>query len=334
MRADRFVALSTILLLAGCSSEPEPSPVRDVAASKPAFKKVENIPLFNADSAYNYIQQQLDFGPRVPNTPAQKACAEFLEQELKDLGWKVIVQKGEVTAYNGKKLPIFNIIGQLNPDSSKRIMLFAHWDTRPYADRDETNRSQPIDGANDGGSGVGVLLELARVLPTQLPAVGVDIMFFDAEDYGVPEGTMTQGKNTDWCLGTQFWANNPPIPNYKPMYGILLDMVGASDAVFPKEGSSVRFAPEIVNKVWYIARNLGYDHLFVNQVSRETTDDHVFVNSIARIPAIDIVHYSPLTGDYGRFHHRHSDNMDIIHRGTLEAVGNVLLQVIYMEGRE
>lgn len=325
--------MAIISILASCSSEPD-SKSSKKPSTKPAkqvFQKIEGLPTFQADSAYTYIQKQVDFGPRVPNTDAQKACAKYLENKLKSFGWEVLVQRGKVTAYNNATLPIYNIIAQLNPEASKRIMLFAHWDTRPYADRDEERKSEPIDGANDGGSGVGVLLEIARILPQQLPDVGVDIMFFDAEDYGQPEGSMFPARADNWCLGTQFWAQNPPIRNYKPMYGILLDMVGAGDAIFPKEGTSMRYAPDIVNKVWYVAQNLGYGHLFVNQTSRETIDDHEFVNSMAGIPSIDIVHYSPYTSDYGHFHHRHADSMDIINKGTLEAVGNTLMQVIYRE---
>jgi hypothetical protein len=218
-------------------------------------------------------------------------------------------------------------------EKKERILLFAHWDTRPYADKDEERMGEAIDGANDGGSGVGVLLELARVLQSQPSELGIDIIFFDTEDYGAPEGNVMGGKYTDWCLGSQYWGNNPHVPGYDARYGILLDMVGAEDAVFPREGVSMYFAPRIVRKVWKAAEDLGYGHQFVNAVSGETVDDHLFVNQLAGIPSIVIVHYETdrESPGYGHFHHTHEDNMDGISKGTLGNVGEVLLDVIYHE---
>jgi Zn-dependent M28 family amino/carboxypeptidase len=186
-------------------------------------------------------------------------------------------------------------------------------------------QSEPIPGANDGGSGVGVLLEIARVIAQNDPGIGVDILLVDGEDNGDPGGDAET-----WCLGSQYWAQNRP-QGYKADYAILLDMVGAKDAVFPREGTSVYFASGIVEKVWSAAANLGYGNYFVNNIVGQTTDDHLFINMYARIPAIDIVHYDPKRMDYGHFHHRHSDSMEYIDKGTLGAVGHVVLDVLFNE---
>lgn len=301
---------------------------------KPPVKKVQ-APEFDADSAYNFIQKQVDFGPRVPNTEAHKKCGNYLAEKLREYGASVIEQTGRVRAFNDAKLNIKNIIAQFQPEKKKRLMLFAHWDTRPFADRDTKNIGKPIDGANDGGSGVGVLLEIGRLLKDNPTQMGVDIILFDAEDYGSTNSNMF-GKQMldDWCLGTQYWANNPPIKNYHPRYGILLDMVGAKDAVFPKEYLSVYFAENVVDKVWEAAHNLGYGQYFLNKKmppNTAITDDHKYVNNMAKIPSIDIIHYDPKTLDFGHFHHTHKDNMDVIDKNTLKAVGQTVLHVIYNE---
>ncbi|GHT30986.1 glutamine cyclotransferase [Bacteroidia bacterium] len=291
-------------------------------------------PDFNADSAYLYIQNQVDFGPRVPNSPAHKACGDYLISELTRFGAKLYVQEMTLTAYNNEKLASRNIIGSFNPDSPKRILLFAHWDSRPYADNetDPAKQYTPIDGADDGGSGVGVLLEIARHLGEQAPNLGIDIIFFDAEDYGVPDFAKEYGKEDTWCLGTQFWAKNPHTPNYRANYGILLDMVGARNATFLKESLSVAKASSIVEKVWSTARNLGYGKYFINSKGSSLIDDHVYVIAGRNIPCIDIINYS---SDYERgfVNHWHTlnDTMDNINRETLKAVGQTVLEVIYKQ---
>jgi len=291
-------------------------------------------PNFNGDSAYALIKKQVDFGPRVPNTNAHDKCAQFLANKFKKYGLNVIIQKGEVRSYTNKRLIIQNIIAQFDPDKDKRIMLCTHWDTRPYADRDTKLRTIPIDGANDGASGVGVLLEIARILAiTELkPYIGVDFILFDAEDYGQPQETMMKKKENTWCLGSQYWAKNPPIPGYSPEYGILLDMVGSSDAIFPKEGTSMYYAEQVVNKIWNIADKLGYQDLFIPEVAMGgLTDDHLYINELSQIPCIDIIHYDIKRQDFGFYHHTHKDNLNIIDVNTLNAVGTVVLETIYCE---
>ena len=225
-------------------------------------------PLFDADSAYAYVEKQVSFGYRVPNTPAHKACGDYLASELKRFGAQVYEQEATLTAYDGTPLESRNIIGSFNPDKDKRILLFAHWDTRPYSDHDPdpANHKKPLDGADDGASGVGALLEIARQIGMKAPETGVDIIFFDAEDYGTPEFAKDRYNDTSdtWCLGSRFWGKNPHKPGYKAEFGILLDMVGAKDAVFYKEYISMKYAARYVDEVWEAARNLGsvpYTHL-------------------------------------------------------------------------
>ncbi|MCD7937659.1 MAG: M28 family peptidase [Tannerellaceae bacterium] len=284
---------------------------------------------FNVDSAYQYIANQVNFGPRVPNSPAHKACGNYLEAELKRFGAQIFVQEMNLTAYNNTNLESKNIIGSYNPENPKRILLFAHWDSRPYSDEDPNpdNHFKPIDGADDGASGVGVLLEIARQLGEKSPDIGVDIIFFDAEDYGPP--SFARGNTFDqWCLGSQFWAAKPHIPNYKAEYGILLDMVGSKNATFYKEHTSMRYAAPIVEKVWSTARNLGYGKYFINAPGGAITDDHQYVISGRGIPCIDIINYDIEAHGFGSYWHTRKDNMDIIDRETLRAVGHTLMEII------
>lgn len=288
-------------------------------------------PSFDADSAYAYIAKQVDFGPRVPNSQAHKACADYLAAELKRFGAKVYEQDMILTAYDNTNLQTRNIIGAFNPDSSKRILLFAHWDSRPYSDHDPNpaNHRKPIDGADDGGSGVGALLEIARQIGQKDPGVGIDIIFFDAEDYGTPEFVDTYKADT-WCLGSQFWAKNPHVPNYKADYGILLDMVGTKNAAFFKEQTSMRYAARIVEMVWNTARDLGYGKYFINSAGGPITDDHEYVIKGRNIPCIDIINLDPDSNTgFGSYWHTQEDTMDNINRETLKAVGQTVLEVIY-----
>lgn len=324
--------VTVVFLFSSCDEKPKRSLKKPVKAPLP-FVPVKK-PVFDAESAYQYIQKQVDFGPRVPGTPAHKACAEYLEKELSDLGLTTEMQVGKTTSFDGLELPVYNITGKYDPENTNRIMFFAHWDTRPFADRDVKDKGTPILGANDGGSGVGVILEMVRAImqDTLKPKVGIDFVFFDVEDYGQVSGTMTQSNSNTWCLGSQYWGNNLPEDYIKPKYGILLDMVGAKDAVFPREAGSLNYNPSLVSKVWYMAQNLGYGNYFIDDIAAGgITDDHVPVNVLAGIPSIDIIHYYPKKRDFGHFHHRHSDNMDVIDRNTLKAVGETMLEVIYNE---
>ena len=287
-------------------------------------------PVFNADSAYLYIKNQVDFGARVPNTAAHKACAAYLASELRRFGAEVTEQNAALKAFDGTVLNAVNIIGAWNPEKTTRILLAAHWDSRPFADNDPdvNNHKEPVLGANDGASGVGVLLEMARLMNGNLPETGVDIIFFDAEDYGQPYFDKQAEAPNSWCLGSQYWARNPHIPNYHARYGILLDMVGASGASFKKDKISMIYAPHVVKKVWATAQALNYGSLFRNEEGGYITDDHVYINELAGIPCIDIIDF-----DDGFFEHWHTvnDDMSNIDKKTLKAVGQTVLEVIYNE---
>jgi hypothetical protein len=294
-------------------------------------------PVFDGDSAYAWVAKQVAFGPRVPNTKAHIACGNWLAERLKQYGCEVTVQRFTTQTYDGIKLNASNIIGSINPSASKRVLLAAHWDTRPFADKSiGLDKDKPFDGANDGASGVGILLEIARVIQQAKikPNVGIDIVFFDAEDWGEKhDAPSNQSTQNFWCLGSQYWAKNPHKTGYTAFYGILLDMVGAKGAVFPKEGTSVMYASGIVDDVWKIADAAGYGNRFSYQQGGGLTDDHTAVNETAKIPMIDIVEMNPQTGDFGSYHHTRNDNMAVIDPKTLKAVGQVVLQTVYQEAK-
>lgn len=290
-------------------------------------------PEFNADSAYAFVKDQADLGPRTPGSRAHEKCVSWMEKELKRSGAAVIVQGGPATTYDGKQWRIDNVIASFNPKAKKRVVLSAHYDSRPFADRDPdpNNKNKPVPGVNDGASGVGVLIEIARIIQSKPLDIGIDIILFDLEDYGD-----LSGDPRTWCLGSQYWAQNPHKSGYKAEYAILLDMVGAKDAVFPKEGVSMNYASDIVNKVWSAADRMGYGTYFTNTETGDLTDDHVFINQIANIKCIDIVHYvstpgQPRSGDFFPHHHRVSDDLSTIDKTTLKAVGQTLLEVLYNE---
>lgn len=306
------------------------------AAEVPAVEvNIVETPDFKADSAYAFIEKQVQFGPRVPGSEASQNTLKFLVAKLKSYGWTVTEQPFTAFRYDGKKLQGTNIIAQFQPAIAKRILLSSHWDSRSIADKDSIRKNEPIDAANDGASGVGVLLEIARNLheTKNKPAVGVDIVLFDLEDHGEPEDYTGEHKPNSWALGSQHWAANLVPANYRPYYGILLDMVGGKGAMFPHEGTSIQYAPGIVRSVWATAADLGYSHLFVDQDAFGISDDHTAVNEIAKIQMIDMIDLRAVNGgfEFGSFHHTHADNLANIDKSTLKAVGQTLLQVLYRE---
>ncbi len=329
----RFVYLFAATALLSCSnrSAQEGETTNTMVETSTVSSVPAQVPTFDADSAYSFVEEQVSFGPRVPNTQAHKACGNYLSRQLERLGAKVYQQNMTVSAYDKTPLEALNIIGSFNPDNQKRILLFAHWDSRPYADHDPnpTKHKTAIDGADDGASGVGVLLEIARQLNLKSPEIGVDIIFFDAEDYGTPEFVTDYVPNS-WCLGSQFWAKNPHVPNYKADFGILLDMVGAKNATFYKEYTSMRYAARYVDLVWNTARNLGYGKYFIQADGNAITDDHQYVISGRGIPCLDIIYTNPeaQTG-FGSHWHTLNDTMANIDRATLKAVGQTILEIIY-----
>lgn len=327
-------SLAALLAVAGCKSKPKQAEQSDQIAMAKA-------PAFNADTAYRFIEQQIAFGPRVNNTPAHERAGDYMIAKLKQYGFEVTIQDFSPTVWNGTTLKARNIIGSLNPQAAKRILLATHWDSRPFADQDSVaaNHTKPVLAANDGASGVAVLLEIARTIhaSAQKPTVGVDIIFFDAEDWGNSDKVSKDyepkvGEQVDFvgfCLGSRYWANHPHKPGYSAYYGVLLDMVGAKGATFMKEGYSTQFAAEVVNNLWQTASKLGYSQYFVDQAGGAITDDHIAPNLIAKIPTVDIIHYG-LAGFFPGWHTTH-DDLSMIDKGTLKAVGQTLVQALYNE---
>ncbi|MDX2134068.1 MAG: M28 family peptidase [Saprospiraceae bacterium] len=324
------VLLLLLFVLAGVLSvcKNEPSQDKPSVPSAPAVTPVA-VPAFQADSAFLYVKKQVDFGPRVPNTDAHRRCGEWLAAELRRHGMAVIEQEFTAQHYKGTTFQCVNVIGQYKPELQRRILLAAHWDSRFIADQDTKDKNKAIPGADDGGSGVGVLLELARTLNANPVDIGVDIVFFDAEDQG-NDSDDGQDHSRTWCLGSQHWAQNLHKPGYYPMYGILLDMVGAANPRFAKEGISRQAAPQIVDRVWNQADRLGYAHVFVNENGAAITDDHLFVIQLARIPMIDIINRpGQTTSGFVPHWHTHNDNMSAIDKNTLGMVGNVVTHCVY-----
>jgi hypothetical protein len=332
MKKLTHLALGVCLFsLWSCKTEVKEQPKAEKIVMQP-------VPEFNADSAYFFVEKQVGFGKRIPNTPEHIACGNYLATTLRNLGWQVTEQTFDATAFDNTVLKSKNIIASWKPEATTRVLLAAHWDTRPFADqeKDEKLKKQPIDGANDGGSGVGILLEIARTIarnPQMATPVGVDIIFFDSEDYGQPDGTTAETYKQDtWCLGSQYWAKNKHQANYSAYYGILLDMVGAKGAKFYKEGQSMKSVPSITNKVWQTGMQLGYTNFFVDKEVDGIIDDHVYVNQLAKIPMLDIIEYEPTDRNFfNKDWHTLNDNMTIIDRQTLKAVGHTVVQVIYNE---
>ncbi|MEO1515685.1 MAG: M28 family peptidase [Bacteroidota bacterium] len=285
------------------------------------------MPKFERDSAYAYIEKQMSFGPRVPNTEAHRKCKEWMAAKLESFNAEVVLQDFVAKRYDGVDLQGTNVIGRINPDAKRRIMLSAHWDSRFISDydEDEDNHDKPVPGADDGASGVGVLLEIARLLDKYPIEYGVDIIFWDLEDQG--EG---RGDQNSWCLGSQYWSRNPHVSGYSARFGILLDMVGSEGARFVKDGISRRFAPQVVNKVWKMARAMGYGDYFQDINGPELVDDHLFINTLAGIPTIDIINRpeGSKTG-FGHYWHTQKDDITVISKRALRAVGQTVCAVVY-----
>lgn len=310
------------LALGSCAAKSSDKGENGVSAAETASVNENITPSFSADSAYKYLARQVEFGPRVPNTEAHRKAGDWLVAELKRHGAEVTEQKAGLTTFDNTPITARNIFGQFNPGAEDRILLLAHYDCRPWADQDPdiSKRNTPVDGANDGASGVAVLLEAARQLKATGSKKGVDILFVDAEDWG------TDGDDESWAMGARYFANNPILPGYAPKMAILLDMVGGKEATFPREYFSQRYAAAINNAFWKAAAEAGYPELFTNEIGGAVTDDHIELLK-AGIPAIDIIDYRAGTG-FNPTWHTSSDNLENISTETLDAVGNSLMQFL------
>lgn len=311
--------MSCAALCWGCSAKG--SATSTVAADTVAQPVAE--PVFSADSAYAYVERQVKFGPRVPNTEAHRLAGEWLAAELARHGATVVDQPMTLTTFDGTRLKARNIMGRYNPESQERILLLAHWDCRPWADEDsdEAKHTEPVDGANDGASGVGVLLEIARQLGMNAPSKGIDILFVDAEDWG------DSGVSDSWALGAQYFVANPPVAGYSADKAILLDMVGGKDAKFYREYFSESAAPDLNDDLWQTAGRLGHGERFINRIGTAVTDDHVELIK-AGIPAVDIIEYNPGGSGFNEHWHTSHDNMEGISAETLGMVGETVMTYV------
>lgn len=309
-------------------------------------------PTFNQDSALHFCGRQCAFGPRTMNSSAHDECEEWIVKRFKQYGCDVTTQKTKLEGWDGKLLRSTNIIARTNPEAAERILICAHWDSRPWADNDpdSANWHTPVMAANDGASGVAVMLELARCINEAAKnggsngnnakplSYGIDFVCFDAEDYGAPDWSGLKDTEDTWALGAQFFAKNQPESTAKGSaksptkytLGILLDMVGGQGAHFYYEGLSTKYAKETMEQVWQAASNAGYSSYFLPQDGFTVTDDHKPLNE-AGIPTIDIIPYYPdcEQSGFGPTWHTVNDDMDNIDAATLKAVGQSLIQFLY-----
>lgn len=291
-----------------------------------------NVPSFSADSALASINAQCAFGERVLGTAAHENCAQYIISAFEAQGCEVQRQDAEFRIYDGRKYKGCNIIASTNPAATDRILVCSHWDSRPWADNDPNpaNHHKPVMAANDGASGIGVMIELARQIRLQQPNVGVDFVCFDAEDYGVPdwEENFDGDEEATWCLGARYWAQHPHRTDFR--FGILLDMVGGKGATFCKEQYSMHYAGSVVAQVWDAAAAAGFAAQFPDKQGGAITDDHLPLNQIAGIRTIDIIPYYPnAESAFGPTWHTLSDTPANISTSTLQAVGQTLMQLIY-----
>ena len=318
-----FAFLVIGLSLSGCKEEKKPD---SPPAPTQQPKKQVIVPAFNVDFAYQKIEEQLAFGPRVPGTPGHDKQRQWMVDFFKGLSLEVIEQQFKGASPDGKKYTGTNVIAAYKPAHKNRILLAAHWDTRYISDHDKTIKDQPVMGADDGASGVGVLMAIAQILKDNPVDIGVDFVLFDVEDQGATNQN-EDGLSSTWCQGSQYWAANLHKPNYKPEFGILLDMVGAKDAYFAQDEVSMGYAGKYMTKVWNLAINMGYSNYFQAVRSPVIIDDHLFVNRIAKIPMIDIINKKE--GNFGAHWHTQHDDISIIDKSTLRAVGQTVVAVIY-----
>ncbi|MBQ7571018.1 MAG: M28 family peptidase [Bacteroidaceae bacterium] len=319
-----------LILLTSCGHKTQRGTTRDTIPMQPC-------PKFVAANAMRCIKAQCDLGPRVPGSKAWQQCGDSIVAWFSALGLTVEEQRTEVSLYDGTKVPCRNIIAQRNPSEADRILLCAHWDSRPWADNDAdpANHHTPVPAANDGASGVAVMLELARILASadSIPT-GIDFVCFDVEDAGTPQWADDLSSADTWCLGSTYWAEQAFAAGYPGRFGILFDMVGGRGSTFSREGYSMQYAQPVTDMLWHIAQQNGYGHYFPLSDGNYITDDHVAVNQIARVPCIDIVPYhTDGPSSFGPTWHTLQDTPENIDPNVLEAVGQCVLQLIYNDAK-
>lgn len=327
MKKYLFAFFVVSFVLASCETDPKPKTTNTPpppATTKP-IKHVK-VPAFDTELAYEKIKGQLDFGPRVPGTPNHTKAKDWLVKSFKELGLEVIEQDFEGSSPDGVKYTGTNIIAAYKPELTHRIVLASHWDSRYISDHDEKIKDKPVMGADDGASGVGILMSIAETMKNNPADIGIDFVLFDVEDQGATD-QQEDGITSTWCQGSQYWAANLHKPNYKPEFGILLDMVGGKDAFFTQDEVSMAFAGKYMVKVWNLATNMGYSNYFQNIRTSTIIDDHLFVNRIAGIPMLDVINKKD--GTFAPHWHTQHDDITAIDKSTLHAVGQTLLAVIY-----
>ena len=271
---------------------------------------------FNGPTAFTYVERQMAFGPRIPNKPAHRQTGDWLLAELRARADTVVVQEIRHVTRRGDTLRLRNFFARFRPQATERVLFMAHWDTRPMADRSENLGQQrmPVPGANDGASGVAVLLGVADALKARAPAGGVDLLFVDGEDYG------DFADSNDVLIGSRWFAAHQPA-GYQPLFAVLFDMVGDKDLQIYQEGHSVAFAPEVVQRVWRVAAERGHERQFIPSVRHTLTDDHVALQKVG-IHAIDVVDF-----DYP-YWHTTGDTIDKVSAASLQIVGDVAVALV------
>ena len=310
-----MLLLLTFCLMFGCGNDAKEG---SAAQRSPASAAGATSTGFSGSAAYSYAKAQVDFGPRVPGTPAAQKAGDWIIRQMRARADTVIVQSFTYATADGKKLPLRNILARFRPDLTNRVLYMTHWDSRPVSESatTEAEKKMPVPGANDGASGVGMFVALGDLLRRTKPLVGVDLLFTDGEDYGQfgpPE--------IDVLIGSKYFAAHLPSAGYKPRYGVLCDMIGDRDLRIPYEMNSFQQAPEIVSRVWQTAADLGYGDIFVQESGGLITDDHIPLLNVG-IPVIDVIDltYPP--------HHTPFDTIDKISAKSLAKVGDVAAALV------
>lgn len=303
----RLTGLFVLLaLLTACSSSP-PAPPRE----------------FDSAAALRYVETQVAFGPRVPGTEGHRRMAAWLDSLARAKADTVFIQDWVNVTSKGAKVPLHNVMMRFNPAAADRILYFAHWDTRPTADKaiNPADHNTPIPGANDGASGVAVLLGVADALRKTPSTLGVDLLFVDGEDFGSFEDS------TETLLGARYYAKNQA-PGPRPLFAVLFDMVGDRDLQIYQEGNSLLGAPEVVERVWNAAKIAGYQKVFIATPGQSLIDDHLPLQ-LAGIRAIDVIDFS--YGSNNSLWHTLDDTPDKLSAASLQVVGDVAMAVLRLE---
>jgi Zn-dependent M28 family amino/carboxypeptidase len=285
---------------------------------------------FDGEQAYRYVARQLEFGPRIPGTDGHRRMGAWLVDQMRERADSVVVQDWVHVTARGDSLPMRNVLARFRPESPERILYLAHWDTRPVSEnaRDSARRLLPVPGANDGASGTAILLALADLFVETPPAFGVDLLFVDGEDYG--DFDADSGRGVDVFIGSRWFAANLPSPDYRPLFGVLFDMVGDADLRIYQEAISAQRAPEVVARVWQTAADLGYEEYFVPQVRYTVKDDHVplLERGLRVIDVIDIEYTCEGANCQPHWHHTPDDTIDKVSAKSLQIVGDVAVTLV------